>query len=44
MKRAYGLGVTILLIVASSAVALGQAPSKTNSPLENIEIGYLKRN
>lgn len=28
MKRAYGLGVTILLIVASGAVALGQAPKK----------------
>lgn len=30
MKRAYGLSVTILLIVASGAVALGQAPSKEN--------------
>jgi len=34
MKRAYGLCVMILLIVASGAVALGQAPSKTprNAP------------
>jgi uncharacterized protein (TIGR02246 family) len=31
MKRAYGLGITILLMVASGAVALGQAPSKTTA-------------
>jgi hypothetical protein len=29
MNRAYGLGLTILLIVATSAAALGQAPAKT---------------
>jgi len=34
MKRAYGLCVTILLIVASAAVALGQAPGKASD--ENV--------
>lgn len=29
MNRAYGLGLTILLIVASGTAALGQAPAKT---------------
>jgi len=28
VKRAYGLGVTVVLIIASGAVALGQAPKK----------------
>jgi uncharacterized protein (TIGR02246 family) len=36
MKRAYGLGVTILLIVASGAVALGQARSKPVAEEEDV--------
>ncbi len=36
MKRAYGLGVTILLIVASAALALGQAPKKTPATDEDV--------
>lgn len=36
MKRAYGLGVTILLMVASGAVALGQAPKK--APAEGDDV------
>ena len=36
MKRAYGLGVTILLIVASVAVALGQARSKPVAEEEDV--------
>ncbi len=36
MKRAYGLGITILLIVASGALALGQAPKKVASEGEDV--------
>ena len=36
MKRAYGLAVTILLVVASGAVALGQAPKKPAAAGEDV--------
>ena len=36
MKRAYGLGVTVLFIVASGAVALGQAPKKPAAASEDV--------
>jgi uncharacterized protein (TIGR02246 family) len=36
VKRAYGLGVTILLLVASGAVALGQAPKKPAAAGEDV--------
>lgn len=36
MKRAYGLAVTILSIVASGAAALGQAPKKPAAPVEDV--------
>jgi ketosteroid isomerase-like protein len=36
VKRAYGLGVTILLLVASGAVALGQAPRKPAAAGEDV--------
>ena len=36
MKRAYGLGVTILLIAASSAMTLGQASKQTAAEREDV--------
>ena len=36
MKRAYGLGVTFLLIVASGALAMGQAPKKVAEEGEDV--------
>jgi uncharacterized protein (TIGR02246 family) len=36
MRRAYGLAVTILFMIASGAVALGQAPKKTAATGEDV--------
>src|SRR5712692_8742176 len=36
MKRAYGLAATIVLLIASGAVALGQAPKKPAAAGEDI--------